>query len=145
MSDQLSTAAPVGITPGKPIYETRDMDFVAFLLSQAMYIIVPSEDKIAKPIDSRIRLADLVPFSDKDATIQSKSVRYTFVLQSKDEEETADQLRARMRNIELSFLNKTMLVEPVGYGAWRRQLRSWMTETDSRRRMLLDNMEKRTR
>lgn len=137
--------APVGIVAGQPVYKTRDLDYVAFLLATPLYMIMPTEDRVAKPIDARVRLADLVPFSDSDATSPAKSIRYTFVLQSKDADETEAQLCARMRNLELSFLNKQVLVEPVGFGAWRRQLRSWMTETDGRRRLMLDSMQKRTR
>lgn len=134
-----------GVTPNQPTFETKDLDFVAFMLSKAMYAITASPEGIARPIRSRVRLADLVPYSDSDATSPYKSIRYVFVLQSEDPNETAEQLSQRMRHLELLFLNKQTLIEAIGFTAWRRQLRSWMTETDQRRKLMLKSMDGRVR
>jgi len=126
-----------GVEPGRPVFETRDLDFVSLLLSRSMYAVKTVGEGVAHPVQSRVRLADVSPFMNKDATNPEKGVHYTFLLQSEDGEETEKQLSDRMAHIELLFINKQLCVEPIGFSAWRRQLRTWMTETDKRRRNFL--------
>lgn len=124
-----------GVVTGFPTFETRDLDYVAFLLSQQTLYVISRPGEQAVPIHPplNVRIAEMTPYSDKDATNEERGVRYTFVMQGTNENEPQDLFDRRMRHVQFLFLNKSTLVEPIGFGAWRRQLRTWMTETDKKR------------
>lgn len=130
-----------GVVEGVPIFETRDIDFVAFLLSQETLHVLPrGVGEAAQPFQIMpVRLAEMRPFMDKDTKDPERGVRYVFLLQAEDSDVAETSFVETLASLELLFLNKRALVEPIGFGAWRRQLRAWMTETDSRRKKFLND------
>lgn len=121
---------------GSKTYKTRDLGFAAFLIASTKHYVILREDgsEIIKPFDppTRVEIKRTTPIADTQNRPKNKVMIYEFEMVNADGE-TDDAFIQNIRRLEMHFVNKQTLIEPVDHTAWRAQLRAHMLDTDKRR------------
>lgn len=120
---------------GSKTYNTKDLGFAAFLIASADHYIVSREngENLVRPFDPpiRVQIKRTAPTTDPNRQ-KTKGMIYEFQMVNADGE-TDDEFIANIRRLEMHYVNKQTLIEPVYNNSWRAQLRTHMLGTDKRR------------